>query len=349
LEIDPREILNVHSKASSNLLLTGLLRDVSRSFYLTLRVLPKSIRNEIGLAYLLARATDTIADTEAIAVPERLTALRELRQAILSPHLMKIDLPALQSSQTNPGERILLERINDALALLFSFSPSDRELIQTVLQTITEGQEMDLLRFGHAAPPNVVALQSDAELDDYTFRVAGCVGEFWTRICFAHLSPAPRQNLNSLVPRAIRFGQGLQLVNILRDLPADLAKGRCYLPEPALRQHNLRPVDLLDPGVEQRLRPLYDQWLQKANDHLLSGWSYVLDLPFSWMRVRLACAWPVLIGLQTCEKLSRGPILDPAQRIKVSRPEIKKIMAKSITTYLFPGIWARLPRGLSQP
>ena len=43
--------------------LNGLLQGVSRSFYLTLRVLPGSIRPQIGLAYLLARTTDTIADT----------------------------------------------------------------------------------------------------------------------------------------------------------------------------------------------------------------------------------------------------------------------------------------------
>ena len=50
----------------SHQLLTSLLRDVSRSFYLTLRILPSGIRQQIGLAYLLARTTDTIADTELL-------------------------------------------------------------------------------------------------------------------------------------------------------------------------------------------------------------------------------------------------------------------------------------------
>ncbi|MCI0869448.1 MAG: squalene/phytoene synthase family protein, partial [Chloroflexi bacterium] len=47
-------------------LLTDLLKGVSRSFYLTLRVLPGGIREPVGLAYLLARAADTIADTTLI-------------------------------------------------------------------------------------------------------------------------------------------------------------------------------------------------------------------------------------------------------------------------------------------
>ena len=49
-------------------LLGGLLRDVSRSFYKTLAILPGSIRPQISLAYLLARTTDTIADTEIVPV-----------------------------------------------------------------------------------------------------------------------------------------------------------------------------------------------------------------------------------------------------------------------------------------
>ena len=62
---------------SSNQMLTALLRDVSRSFYLTLRVLPAAIRPQIGLAYLLARTTDTIADTELVPVEGRLAALEK--------------------------------------------------------------------------------------------------------------------------------------------------------------------------------------------------------------------------------------------------------------------------------
>ena len=48
------------------LLLGSLLKSVSRSFYLTLRVLPTGMRDPVGLAYLLARAADTIADTSLI-------------------------------------------------------------------------------------------------------------------------------------------------------------------------------------------------------------------------------------------------------------------------------------------
>ena len=64
--------------------LTLLLKEVSRSFYLTLRLLPGAIRPQISLAYLLARATDTIADTEIVPIAQRLEALQFLRDRILA-------------------------------------------------------------------------------------------------------------------------------------------------------------------------------------------------------------------------------------------------------------------------
>ena len=65
------------------LLLRSLLKSVSRSFYLTLSILPAGMRDPVGLAYLLARAADTIADTSLIAQEKRLELLCQLidRQA----------------------------------------------------------------------------------------------------------------------------------------------------------------------------------------------------------------------------------------------------------------------------
>ena len=59
-------------------LLGPILRDVSRAFYLTLRVLPGEVRQSIGLFYLLARTTDTIADTVLNEGPEGLEHLEDV-------------------------------------------------------------------------------------------------------------------------------------------------------------------------------------------------------------------------------------------------------------------------------
>src|SRR5207247_8350548 len=117
--------------------------------------------------------------------------------------------------------------------------------------------------FASASADKIVALQTDEELDDYTYRVAGCVGEFWTRMCCAHLYQQERIDEPILMKNGVRFGKGLQLVNILRDIAADLRQGRCYLPEPRLSQAGLAPIELLQPANEPRLRPLYHTYLDK--------------------------------------------------------------------------------------
>src|ERR1035437_8362175 len=219
---------------ASEELLGGLLKEVSRSFYLTLRVLPGKIRAPIGLAYLLARTTDTIADTELVALEQRLEALRQLRERIQGQHATPLDFGALAQRQASRAEGVLLEQCEASLALLHSLPAGDRQLVREVLNTITSGQELDLRRFAGAASGTLVALRTDEELDDYTYRVAGCVGEFWTRMCRAHLFPRAPLDDAFLLANGVRFGKGLQLVNILRDVAADLRQGRCYLPAESL-------------------------------------------------------------------------------------------------------------------
>jgi len=217
--------------------LNDLLKATSRSFYLTLRVLPARVRQQIGLAYLLARTTDTIADTELVPPAQRLDALQKLRERILGQSSTPLNFGELARQQGSPAEKLLLEKVEASLSALQRFPAEDQKLIRDVLVTITSGQELDLQRFGGLAAAGsgptgqkIIALETAAELDDYTYRVAGCVGEFWTKICRAHLFPKAKLDDEQFIGDGIRFGKGLQLVNILRDLPADLKAGRCYLP-----------------------------------------------------------------------------------------------------------------------
>ena len=327
-----------------NELLTDLLKDVSRSFYLTLRVLPKSIRPQIGLAYLLARTTDTIADTEIVPLDQRLQSLQSLRERILGTSAAPLNFGELARQQSLSAERVLLEKCEASLALLQTLSTADRQLVREVLEVIIGGQELDLKRFAGASAENILALKTDAELDDYTYRVAGCVGEFWTKMCRAHVFPNAKLDDAKLLADGVRFGKGLQLVNILRDLPADLKNGRCYLPQEALAKIGLTPADLRNPASEPRLRLLYNQWLDQAEAHLTAGWAYTNTMPWSCVRVRLACAWPILIGLQTLQRLRTGNVLDPQQRIKISRSEVRGVIVRSVVCYPLPGVWRKLAR-----
>jgi farnesyl-diphosphate farnesyltransferase len=326
-------------------LLGPLLRNISRSFYKTLQLLPGRIRKPISLAYLLARTTDTIADTELVPAADRLAALARLRARILGAEPAPLSFASLVHKQGAAAEASLLEQVNPIVALLDTLSAPDRQLVRDVLQTITSGQELDLRRFAETKPGAPTPLQTEEELDDYTFRVAGCVGEFWTHMCRAHIFPRARLDDAWLIEKGIRFGKGLQLVNILRDIPTDLRKGRCYFPAEGLRRVGLQPRDLLDPQNESRFRPLYDDWLERARAHLAAGWEYTTALPWSAVRVRLACALPILIGVETLALLETGPILNPERRIKVSRNHVKRAFRRSILLYPFPAAWKRLAGG----
>ncbi|MGA9780019.1 MAG: phytoene/squalene synthase family protein [Limisphaerales bacterium] len=322
-------------------LLKELLKATSRSFYLTLRVLPARVRPQIGLAYLLARTTDTIADTEIVLLAQRLDALQQLRQRILGKSSAPLNFGGLAQQQALPAERLLLEKVEASLALLQKLSPADLQRVRSVLDIIIGGQQLDLERFAGASAENIIALKSAIELDDYTYRVAGCVGEFWTQVCRAHLFPRAELEDAQLFGDSIRFGKGLQLVNILRDLPADLRKGRCYLPSLEVDQAGLMPSVLLSPVNESRFRPFYHRYLDLAESHLQAGWNYTRSLPRGQMRVRLACAWPILIGAKTIGRLRAANVLELRQGVKISRGEVRGILLRSALLYPLQTAWQK--------
>lgn len=336
-------------------LLRALLRDVSRSFYRTLQVLPAKVRRPIGLGYLLARATDTIADTDLVPVAARLQALQDLSRRIGGSRREPLDLSSLVSGvcgNNTPAtaESRLLVRIEEAIHVLQELTPEDQTEIREVLRTITSGQILDLQRFGSASGEHIVALATATELDDYTYRVAGCVGEFWTRLCRRHLFPRTDLHEAALLADGLQFGKGLQLVNILRDLPRDLRQGRCYLPNDELAQVGLQPFDLLEAANEPRLRPVYRWWLDQAEAKLTAGWRYTNRLPRGQWRLRLACAWPVLIGLETIHRLRAANVLDASQRVKVSRRAVRQILLRTLWRLPFRQAWERLgPAGAGIP
>ena len=321
-------------------LLGPILRDVSRAFYLTLRVLPGEVRQSIGLFYLLARTTDTIADTELIPANKRMLKLRQYRDRVRSEGAPMPDFSHLVREQQDDGERRLLMHSPEIIALLEQTPAFDRGQIQLTLETITRGQELDLKRFGDGS--KLSSLQTAEDLDDYTYHVAGCVGEFWTRLTRRHCFPDAELDDSEFLTLAIRFGKALQLVNILRDLPGDLANGRCYLPSVDLELAGLEPEDLRNPDSWEQLQPVFRPWLAKAYEHLAAAWQYTLMIPHSHYRLRLACAWPILMGRHTLNLVEHQNPLDPACNLKITRSQVRGILWSTLWRVPFRGPWQRL-------
>ena len=324
------------------------LASVSRSFSLTIRLLPDPLREPITLGYLLARALDTVADTASVAPATRLEHLRALLEMIKYGSDAEALRPLqrdLVGKQTHDGERDLLKQLDRCLDWLEGQPTDDRWDLRRTLARIGRGQELDLLRFGEGTADQPKPLATADELDEYTYFVAGCVGELWTRLCQRHLPAGwSKKDQAEMLELGKKFGQGLQMVNILRDLPEDLANGRCYLPADLLEEHGISVDDLRD--SPQKARPLLNQLLQQTLAHLDAAWEYVLALkPY---KLRYACALPVLIGLETLGLLAQISPLETSERLKVSRASVKKLMASATVGAAFAPWLNRLHRKLRQ-
>ena len=317
---------------SEKRLLKEVLRGVSRSFYLTLRALPADLRRPVGLAYLLARAADTIADTRIVAPQSRLGHLRRFREQVEGPSDAETlrEIGAAAGGRAPPPERELLASLPLAFAMLEREPEPDRGMTRRVVMALTLGMEFDLTTFPAEESGEMASLPDYAALDRYVYMVAGCVGEFWTRIAMTHTPALGRWDAAGMIETGVRFGKALQLVNVLRDVPGDLRLGRCYLPEEWLSALGLTPPELLDPAAGAQARPALLAGLEKALEHFAAAEEYALAIPGRCVRLRLAVMWPLLIGLATLALLARNDgWLDPQRPSRVSRGWIYRMMLKS--------------------
>ena len=320
-----------------------LLETTSRSFYPTLKYLPKKIRGQIGLLYLLARLADTIADSKHGETEVLIDLLSGYNDAAQGRSTTLPDLSNLAEIQTNPHEAELLLNAADVIKGLEEYSEEDCHRILECLEIIVGGQLLDLQRFGSEKEGGVISsLTSDEELDDYTYRVAGCVGTFWSKMSLAHLMTLSPEKEKIFLEKGIKFGKALQMINILRDIPEDLRLGRCYIPSEALAEHGLVPEDLSTDSNLEAFRPLYDSYLDLTNVHLEAATDYIRMLPDKQFRLKASCMLPVLIGQRTVTLLRTGNILDSNERIKVTRDEIKSYARKLLRALIIPGGVRRL-------
>jgi len=300
-----------------------ILRSVSRSFYLSIRLLPVQLREPIALAYLLARTTDTVADTAQISGSVRMETLKLLSNGIqgtASRDVVVELIASFVSLQENASERELLESLPDCLAGLEGMEHADRNDIRLLLEKIARGQMLDLQRFDN--PQEIRALNTAAELDEYTYLVAGCVGEFWTRLCFRHVRQFSILTEDEMLALGKRYGMALQLINVLRDAGSDLRAGRCYFPEHELSAVHLTPSQIL--SEPERFQPIYRTWLEKAKAGLTSGMEY--SRAITNRRVRAATVLPALIGARTLALLNAAGPTALQRTLKVPRREVRAMI-----------------------
>jgi len=320
----------MHFVAARSHLETALLRSVSRSFYLSIRFLPAQLREPVALAYLLARATDSIADTTGISNLVRIETLKMVSHGIQGKASRDVVVDLIASFvplQANKGERELLESLPDCLDWLDQMEQADRDDVRMVLEKITHGQMLDLQRFDN--PQEIRALSIAADLDEYTYLVAGCVGEFWTRLCFRHVRNFASLSEDEMLALGKRYGMALQLINVLRDAGSDLRAGRCYFPEYELNAAHLTASQIL--SEPERLQPIYRTWLGKAKAGLECGMRY--SRAIENRRVRAATVLPALIGARTVALLDAAGPTALQRTVKVPRGQVRAMVLSLGVTF----------------
>lgn len=286
----------VMSGCAEPLDISRLLRAHARTFALTLRLLPRVLREPLGIAYLLARASDTIADSPGMSRERRLALLEGL-DAYLAAEKTDDWTPGMEPGEMDPEGRGLLAAIPTLLIACARLA--DQGEILRLWRTILQGQLFDLRRFGPGAQP-----LSAEELEFYCGLVAGSVGAAWTRLIARHSPGTLLRPAALMIPLGIAYGKGLQLVNILRDRTEDRAFGRCYVREEDLTELSGRCAG----------------WLR-------SGERYLAGLRPG--RILMATSLPLDLAEPTLDMIREHP---GPERAKLPRARVRSILLRSMVS-----------------
>ena len=304
------------------------LSSVSRTFAINIRVLSGSMADAVRIAYLLCRAADALEDSwpgEAGAVGRRfdvfLTAVSGDERA--ADHLAR-DASALAAGRQDLD---LVAHLPSVWRAFRALSADDREIIGDGVGTLARGMRRYAVRSAERAAAGAAGgayLDTESELHDYCWVVAGCVGVMLTHLFARRAKDRDETQAGRRLELAPAVGEALQLTNILLDWPVDVRRGRCYLPAEWLSEFGLAPDGLVDvsrPGVAAivaRLEHLARAALARVPD-------YLDTIPPRHVRYRLFCLWPALWALGSL----RHARLDPefpwgTRRPKLPRGELRR-------------------------
>ncbi len=319
----------------------GVLKNVSRTLYLSVNILPEPVRSAMGMGYLLCRVMDTVVDSPAIGTSEK----RELLALMRGFHKpansgAAVDKArALVHSAANQGERELLLKFGKIAALYSRFPEHEKELFSDLVDAVAAGMEMDLKFFPGGAP---AALPAEADLERYCALIGGAPGVFWARLYREAIRRSTRAVSNFPSERdAEMIGSALQMTNILKDMAADLRIGRCYIPQTDLDTRNMKPAELLDPANMPRLRDITVKWTAWAVDRLDQSEAFMAAIPKTELALRAAVIWPVYWAMDSLEQVMNSNLLDPAARPKIRRSRVYSTIAATPPLLLSNTAFAR--------
>lgn len=209
--------------------LEALLAKTSRTFAIAIPCLPHPANKEVTIAYLLFRIADTIEDGKNLSKAEKVAAFDAFYDLLdIQGASTSLDLP--RPPIDDPDHAALL----DEVSLVVNSAASLREPVRHAIIRRARATIAGMKRFVAQSPDGQPKITSVAELRDYCYVVAGIVGELLTDVFVFGATW-----LSSIRPvldqHARAFGEGLQLVNILKDSDDDHDNGRIFIPHEKTR------------------------------------------------------------------------------------------------------------------
>lgn len=192
------------------------LKETSRTFYIPIMRLPEKLQDAVASAYLCMRAIDEIEDNPNLDNQTKAMLLRS------------ISLRLQESSDTNIGDcqiRKDLISYNDILPdVSLSIGKWASLAPKTIAPRIWDATAAMADRMAYWAEKNW-QITTKADLDRYTFSVAGAVGLLLSDIWGWYDGTETNRQY------AIAFGRGLQAVNIVRNQSEDSLRGVNFIPQ----------------------------------------------------------------------------------------------------------------------
>ena len=304
-----------------------LLQGVSRTFALSIPELPPPLGVQVGSAYLLCRIIDTIEDHPAANEADRQRMFDDLLAALGPPiQADRCDRVAERFSGRGPDEPChrLMNRCGQVFAQLSVFPPGVIDAVRACAVEMIDGLRKTPLTVAGDDPRWLCATFDDLEL--YCHYAAGVVGMMLTRLFDLHLRRDPAAVNDERMSRARRFGQGLQLTNIIKDHPSDLSDGRVFIPPEAAHRCDLDPSTLLQPALPLPVRAVL---VTLAADHLDQALEYTVGYPVEPGGIRLFCLQPLMMALMTLDRVLTHIDVTPDDRPKITREQVDDVMTTS--------------------
>ncbi|WP_196239532.1 phytoene/squalene synthase family protein [Dyella monticola] len=298
----------------------AILPKVSRTFALTIPQLPPELRRAVANAYLLCRIADTIEDEPALSVEEKRAFENAFVDAVMGdadPEEVAQDIAPKLSNSTLDAERDLMRQLPLVLEVTRSLNPSQQASIVKCLRIMSHGMHEFQRKAGLHGLPTL------HDLDRYCYCVAGVVGEMLTEL-FVDFEPLLAPHRNAMLRMAVSFGQGLQMVNILKDQWEDRTRGACWLPQDMFAHHGVKLATLQTGKQNEAYAATMSELVGIAHAHLRQALDYTLLIPTKHAGIRRFCLWAIGMAVLTLRNLQNNLDFSAGTQIKISRKAVAR-------------------------